>query len=1025
MASTNFISGLSSGFNWSTMIDQLIAIDHKRVDLISNKKTESETRLKEWQSFNTKLLSFKTAADALNSAGDFNVFKAVMSSSSMAYDAGDLLNVTTTDSASAGSYEVKIKAMAAGQKLSSASFTSRTSALGASYTGDVIINGTVISIAATDTLTNLRDKINNASAGTNPTGVSASIISYGTGDYRLILTSDETGAEGIGLSNGGAADIVNLLGFGDNSRTAKNHIAGGDMSDRFTSTSVSIKSLLGLSDAQASLDDEIVINGLTIDSIDLNTDTLSSLQMKLQAAGLSASISEETEGSATYYRLLIGGASNTYTDSNNILETLGFIKAGVSDVYGVTGDVANTSAGAAITANTLIKDIDGYTGYAAGDYIHLAGTDSDGVGISDDTLVLSNATTVQDLLDKIESIFGDVTATIDGNGRVSIIDNTTGTSPLSVQIAVKNNAGSDENTLNFDTDDDLGDADTVRKRQLIAGADSLIEIDGVTVSRSSNTIDDILSGVTFNLLKADADTTITLGVQRDIDAIVSKVNSLVTNYNAVASYINTQSTYDATKQKTGGILFGDGTLSSVKFDLTSLLVENIWGVAADFSTLGLVGVNVDMYGQLKVDESTFRSYLNTNFNDVRKLFTADGTTSVGTLSYIGHGNNTKQGEYAVNITQAATKSTSAGDATSLSGDETLMIEEKGRVATIRLTNGMAMSQVVNAINDELGAVYAEVLAGGEPLYADSEKTSVITASTKWDSVYNSAGISANVQDDDVISFSGTLRDGRVVNGSYTIDDASEDSVQNLLSAIETAFENEVTASINSSGRILITDKTIGNSNLSLSFDMTQAHDLNFGTVESSNTDGQEGRYMMSITASLNEENHLVLSSDNYGSAYSFTIHQENNLLWTEGDQTVDNGLDVEGTINGEAATGAGQILKGNSGNANVDGLSINYTGTSTGEVGTVKLTLGVAEQYNRALYTITDSIDGYVSFKQQSLSESITKYEKQINDMEAVLEKKRNDMINQYVRMELALQKIQSQGNWLSGQLSAAESGWK
>ncbi|MCX5855199.1 MAG: flagellar filament capping protein FliD [Deltaproteobacteria bacterium] len=886
--STNLISGLSSGFDWQTMIDQLIAVDHQRVDTVSEKKTSEAAKLTEWQSLNTKLLALKTAAGNLKDPEAFGVFKAAMTTDSATVKASDLLTATTSSTASAGSYSLKVNNLAAAQKLSSTAFTSVTSALGAGYAGDILINGKVITITATDTLSSVGTKINNANSGTAATGVTASIISYGASDYRLVLTSDDTGASGISLSNGGSTDLIKQFGLLDTGRTAKNHLAGGDRTDRFTSTSTSIKSLLGLTDAQISGVGDLVINGQAGGAIDLNTDTLSSLQTKFAAAGLTVSITSETEDSQTYYRLMVSGSANTYTDKNNILETLGFIKGGVSDVYGVTGDIANTSGGAAITADTLIKDIDGYTGYLNTDYIHLEGTDTNGMAVLNDSLVLSNATTVGDLLTKIQSLFGDVTASITSNGKLIVTDNTPGASPLALKTGVKNSGGTDDNTLLFDANGDLGCAVSVRKRQLVAGADVSVMLDGVTVTRSSNTIDDILTGVTLDLLKADTGTTVTLNISQDIDAIMAKINTFVTSYNSISSYISTQNTYDATKKTTGGILFGDGTLSSVKSDLTSILTQSVWGVSSDYSTLGLVGVSVDRYGQLSVDEEKLSGYLTTNFNDVKKLFSADGEASVGDLSYIAHGKNTKRGDYTVHIDTAATKSTSAAsNNTSLSGAETLTITEGSKVATVNLASGLTMTQIVNAVNSELAT----------------------------------AGLD--------------------------------------------------------------------------------------------------------ISAAADSGSHLILSSSTYGAGHSFTIHQLNNLLWTGGDQVVNNGVDVAGTINGEAATGVGQVLTGNSGAANIDGLVVTYTGSTTGDVGTMKLTLGVAELYDRALFHITDSIDGYVSYKQQSIQSSMSRYDKQIDEMEAQLARKKEQLTNRFVQMELAIQKVQSQSNWLTGQLTAAENGWK
>ena len=84
----------------------------------------------------------------------------------------------------------------------------------------------------------------------------------------------------------------------------------------------------------------------------------------------------------------------------------------------------------------------------------------------------------------------------------------------------------------------------------------------------------------------------------------------------------------------------------------------------------------------------------------------------------------------------------------------------------------------------------------------------------------------------------------------------------------------------------------------------------------------------------------------------------------------------------------------------------------------------MAELYDRALFHITDSIEGYVASKQESVQSSISAYETQIEEMEVRLDRKKEALINRFVQMELALQQIQSQSNWLSGQLTAVSSGW-
>ena len=1030
--STNLISGLASGFDWRSMIDELMKIERRPVDLIESRKREYESKLSEWQSFNTKLLSLKTAAEGLKDPGDFDVFSSIMTSDSSTVKASDLLSVSASSSASKGSYSIIVSALATAQKLSSNSFSSFSDALGSAYAGDILINGRVIAVSATDSLADVKNKINSANSGTNPSGVTASIVNYGTNNYRLILTSDDTGEDGISLLNATDTDILGAFGFTETASgtyEVKNSITGGAQSDRYTSVTTSIKDLLGLSDPQASTNQLMIeaVDGTSnaID-IDLSTDNLYDISDAINDAkkntSLSASVVSETVGDTTYYRLQIDGIADTdpFQDQNNIFQTLGLIKGGVGDVLGVTGTNEMTTNGQPISAGTLLVDIDGYFFWDVLDDIILTGTDTDGLAVNNKKLNIQTTSTVQDLLDKIELEYGDVTASVTGDGRILIVDNTTSAgSSLNVTLTDVLDDPAEQGSLDFGISNQ--DAGFVRNREVVQGQDATIQVDGVEITSSDNTVEDVLPGVTLNLLKADADTTITLNIDRDIDAIMDTISSFVDAYNAVASYIRQQQTYNTDTESTGGILFGDGTLSSVKSDLTSILVQSVWGVSSEYSILGLVGINLDNEGQLSIDTDTLQGYLETNFNDVKLLFSANGTNSVGTLEYISHSYDTQSGEYTVNITQPGSQSTTTSDTAvtgTLGSDETLTITEGDKTATVSLTSDMTISDIINAVNTELDTVYTDILVGSEPV---EEGGSPITSATNWADIDG-----GQLVDGDIIAFEGTSRSGRAISGSYRIDDVSTDTVQGLLSAIEVAYGNQVTASIDSSGHIVITDKYVGNSELSITFDYSQTQnqvDI-FGSALTTNAGGQEGRFALSIIASNDGSDHLKLTHDSYGSDHSFIVSETGDLLWTGGDQTVDNGQNVAGTINGEAATGSGQILTGDDDEANVDGLVIKYTGTSTGDIGDINLTLGTADLFDRTLFNITDSLEGYVGFKQDSLQDRISSLETQIEQMEARLVLKMDRMINRFVAMELALSKLQNQSQWLTGQISASYGGW-
>ena len=74
MASTSMISGLASGIDWATIIDQLIQADRKTVKILDDRQTGFENKLKAWQDFNKKLLSLQSSAGKLKDETGFNIF---------------------------------------------------------------------------------------------------------------------------------------------------------------------------------------------------------------------------------------------------------------------------------------------------------------------------------------------------------------------------------------------------------------------------------------------------------------------------------------------------------------------------------------------------------------------------------------------------------------------------------------------------------------------------------------------------------------------------------------------------------------------------------------------------------------------------------------------------------------------------------------------------------------------------------------------------------------------------------------
>ena len=117
----------------------------------------------------------------------------------------------------------------------------------------------------------------------------------------------------------------------------------------------------------------------------------------------------------TYNRLQIDG-TQTFADASNILNTLGLLDHNSAAVSGKVSGISLTSEGARITAATLLKDIDGYNTFTAGDYLTLTGTNTSG-GAVNANLSISGSSTVQNLLDEIKTRYGNVLAYVTSDGK--------------------------------------------------------------------------------------------------------------------------------------------------------------------------------------------------------------------------------------------------------------------------------------------------------------------------------------------------------------------------------------------------------------------------------------------------------------------------------------------------------------------------------------------------------------------------------------------------------------------------------
>jgi flagellar hook-associated protein 2 len=130
------------------------------------------------------------------------------------------------------------------------------------------------------------------------------------------------------------------------------------------------------------------------------------------------------------------------------------------------------------------------------------------------------------------------------------------------------------------------------------------------------------------------------------------------------------------------------------------------------------------------------------------------------------------------------------------------------------------------------------------------------------------------------------------------------------------------------------------------------------------------------------------------------------------------GVNVAGTINGEAATGLGQVLTGNVGNAVTEGLRLRITAAAPGNLGTITLTHGIASLAQKGIEALTDDAIGPIQVATDGLDDRIEDIDDLIEAREAAVRRKEAELRRKFAALESALSQTQSQSNYLASQLN-------
>jgi flagellar capping protein FliD len=386
--------------------------------------------------------------------------------------------------------------------------------------------------------------------------------------------------------------------------------------------------------------------------------------------GVTAGVLKYDSGSGNAYHLVLSGKDSGSDYQINInTQNTEIWKAGTA--LQENGDNASES--------TKIEDLTGFTGAmesgSTADQIHVTGKRHDNTAV-DYYFDVTHYTTIEDLQTQINEAFktGGVQTAVASyeDGVIRMTDKTSGVSNMTLALNFVPGTGSTASWTppSFAEDGQAGGAVSASIAAFAPGTftetrsaqDSLIKVDDYPagandwISRSSNTIDDVISGVTLHLHDTSSNGTgydsIEVNLTRDTAALKEKINTLITSYNSAVTYIKDNTEFD-TDGKTRGVLSTEYNVLSIWSQMKLPFSTTTKGFSSQdsFTTPADIGLTLNADGQLELDSTVFDAAVVEDYTGVLSLIGTDkaGDSTNDAIKFNSASKYTAAGQYEVRV----------------------------------------------------------------------------------------------------------------------------------------------------------------------------------------------------------------------------------------------------------------------------------------------------------------------------------------------------------------------------------------
>ena len=380
-------------------------------------------------------------------------------------------------------------------------------------------------------------------------------------------------------------------------------------------------------------------------------------------------------------------ALRSVSDFNSFVK----VKSGNEDALSVSITGTPPASGVNVTVNQLAANHQVATGagFGARDTLVGAGSFSISTSEGDIDITTDSSTTLEGLAQQINSANGKVTA--------SVIE--VGMNDHRLLLTAKDSGLDSQFTMTSD----LGGF--ASSEVLTTGADAKIRIGdpvtGLEVTRSSNTFDNVMDGVSFEAKQVTTEP-VRIEVTRDTESTADAIKSMVTATNALLKELERQTNYNA-ESNTSSPLTNDSTARDMILSIRDAMSEVVSN-SGNFRTIGDIGIEFERDGSYSVDETKLNDALSSDFESVVALFARNGSSDSGKVSYANATSATQPGTYGVVVDTAATAPTAVGSVFQSPAQlQEFNIQYGGVNALVTVANGSTLQQAIDSINSDLAS----------------------------------------------------------------------------------------------------------------------------------------------------------------------------------------------------------------------------------------------------------------------------------------------------------------------------------